>query len=114
MHELSVAQNIIDIVRENVPDSDYANVNKILLEVGEFSGIVADSLLYCFDIIKSDTEFFNAKMEINIIPFVLFCNACKTETANNSGIRLCVKCGGNDTQIISGTDMKIIEVEVNS
>jgi hydrogenase nickel incorporation protein HypA/HybF len=114
MHELSVAQNIIDIVRENVPGTDYSNVNKILLEVGEFSGVVADSLLYCFDIIKSDTEFFNAEMKIKKIPFVLYCNACKTETSNTAGIRLCEKCGGYDTQIISGTDMKIIEVEVNS
>jgi hydrogenase nickel incorporation protein HypA/HybF len=114
MHELSVAQNIIDIVRENVPGSDYRHVNNILLEVGEFSGIVADSLLYCFDVIKTDTEFVNAKMEIKKIPFVLYCISCKTKTSNNSGIRLCGNCGGYDTKIISGTDMKIIEVEVNS
>ncbi|MBI5404106.1 MAG: hydrogenase maturation nickel metallochaperone HypA [Ignavibacteriae bacterium] len=114
MHELSVAQNIIDIVKENVPDTDYKHVNKILLEVGEFSGIVADSLLYCFDVIKSDTDFLNTKMEIKKIPFILFCNSCKTETTNNAGIRMCNICGGYDTKIISGIDMKIIEVEVNT
>lgn len=114
MHELSVAQNIIDIVRENVSEPDYGRVNKILIEVGEFSGIVAESLEYCFDVIKTETEFINAKMEIKKIPFRLFCNSCKTETSNNSGIRLCSNCGRNDTKIISGTDMKIIEVEVKT
>lgn len=114
MHELSVAQNIIEIIRENVPRSDYDNVKRILLEVGEFSGIVADSLQFCFDIIKTDTEFKNAIVQIKKIPFVLYCKNCKTETSNNSGIRLCSECGGSNTEIISGTEMKITEVEINS
>jgi hydrogenase nickel incorporation protein HypA/HybF len=114
MHELSVAQNIIDIVRENVPVPDYGKVNKILLEVGEFSGIVADSLNYCFDIIKSDTEFAGSGLEIKKIPFVLYCSLCKNESSNTAGIRICGKCGGSDTRIISGTDMKITEVQLNS
>jgi hydrogenase nickel incorporation protein HypA/HybF len=114
MHELSVAQNIIDIVKDNVPVNNYTNVKKVLLEVGEFSGIVADSLLFCFDAIKLETPFKNAEMEIRNIPFKLFCNSCKSETTNTFGIRLCDKCKGYDTNIISGTDMKIIEVELDS
>ena len=114
MHELSVAQNIIDIVKENVPEKDYVNVKSVLLEVGEYSGIISDSLQFCFDAIKLETPFQNAKMEIKNIPFILFCNKCKTKTTNTLGIRLCEKCGGFDTKIISGTDLRIIEVELNS
>lgn len=114
MHELSVAENIIDIVKENVPVRDYGNVKKIILEIGDYSGIVSDSLLFCFDAVKLETPFVNAGMEIKNIPFKLFCNTCKTETTNSFGIRMCDKCKGFDTNIISGTDMKIIEVELDS
>jgi hydrogenase nickel incorporation protein HypA/HybF len=113
MHELSVAQNIIEIVKENIPENELGNVKTIFLEVGEFSGIVSDSLQYCFDVIKSDTPLGNSKMEIKKIPFVLYCNKCKSETTNNMGIRLCEKCGGYDTKIISGTDMQITNVEID-
>jgi len=114
MHELSVAQNIIGIVKENVPEKDYDKVKTILLEVGEFSGIIADSLLFCFDVIKPDTPFCNVEMKIKNIQFVLYCNLCKEETSNTMGIRLCGKCSGFDTTIMSGTDMKITEIELNS
>jgi hydrogenase nickel incorporation protein HypA/HybF len=114
MHELSIAQNIIEIVKENVPEKDLCKVITIFLEVGDFSGIVSDSLLYCFDVIKSDTQLGNAKMEIKKIPFILFCNDCKSETTNNMGIRFCEKCSSNNTKIISGTDMQIIKVELES
>jgi hydrogenase nickel incorporation protein HypA/HybF len=113
MHELSVAQNIIEIVKENIPEEDLENVKTIFLEVGEFSGIVSDSLKYCFDVIKSDTPLENSKMEIKKIPFILFCNECKSETTNNMGIRLCEKCGEYNTKILSGTDMQIIKVEID-
>lgn len=114
MHELSVAQNIIEIVKENVPEKDLRNVKTISLEVGEFSGIIPDSLEYCFDVIKADASLGNSKMEIKKIPFVLFCDDCKSETTNNMGIRFCEKCNSSNTRIISGTDMQIINVELES
>ena len=114
MHELSVAQNIIEIVKDNVPECDYGKVKSVYLEIGEISGIVVDSLQFCFDAIKLDTPFQNTAMLIKNIPFVLYCNFCKTETTNTLGTRSCAKCGGFDTSIISGTEMKITEVEINS
>lgn len=112
MHELSVAQNIVEIVKDYVPEKDLCKVNSVYLEVGDFSGIVSDSLLFCFDVIKTDTPLKNAKIEIEKIPFILFCNDCKSETTNNMGIRLCDICGSYNTNIISGTDMRITRVEL--
>ena len=114
MHELSVAQNIVEIVKENVPEKDYENVKTIILEIGEISGIVADSLQFCFDVIKFETPFQNSEMKIINIPFKLYCNLCKSETTSALGIRTCSKCGRLDTIIISGTEMRITEVELNS
>lgn len=114
MHELSVAQNIIAIVKENVSQKDLPEVKNIFLDVGDFSGVVSESLQYCFDVIKTDTPLKNSEMKIRKIPFVLFCNECKSETTNNMGIRFCEKCGSNNTNIISGTDMQITAVELNT
>jgi hydrogenase nickel incorporation protein HypA/HybF len=114
MHELSISQNIIEILKENVPEEDYGNVKMVILEIGELSGIVADSLQFCFDVIKIETPFQNAEMKITNISFKLYCNTCKSETTNAMGIRLCGKCGGSDTNIVSGTEMRIAEVELNS
>jgi hydrogenase nickel incorporation protein HypA/HybF len=113
MHELSISQNIIEIIKENVTENELSKVNKVIIEIGEVSGILPDSLIFCFDIMKLDTPFSSAKMEIKNIPFVVLCNKCKTETKNTTGIRICEKCGNTDTEIISGTEMKITEIELN-
>jgi hydrogenase nickel incorporation protein HypA/HybF len=114
MHELSVAQNIIDIVKENVPSDELSNVKSILIDVGEMSGVVADSLEFCFDVVKLETPLQNSRIEIKKIPFILFCNSCNKDTSNTMGIRMCEYCGGFDTKIISGTEMNVTEVELNS
>ena len=113
MHELSVALNIIEIVKENVPENNLGDVKKILLDIGEFSGIVVESLQFSFDISKQESPIQNANLKINKIPFKIFCNKCKIETSNAFGICSCEKCGSFDTINISGTEMKITEIELN-
>jgi Zn finger protein HypA/HybF involved in hydrogenase expression len=44
MHELSIAQDILDIVFTNVPPDDYEDVTKIKVKIGEISGVIPDSL----------------------------------------------------------------------
>ena len=112
MHELSIAQSILEIIKENVNSEDTGKVRKILLEIGDMSGIVSDSLNFCFDAVKLESPFENSTLEIINIPFVLFCRNCNQNTTNNYGLRLCEKCGGFDTEIISGTEMKIKEIEL--
>jgi hydrogenase nickel incorporation protein HypA/HybF len=112
MHELSIAENIIEIIKENVPEKELCDIKNILLEVGDMSGIVSESLQFCFDVIKSETPFKNAEMKIKKIPFVLFCNDCKKESTNSIGIKLCQNCGSTNTKVISGDEMKVIEVEL--
>jgi len=114
MHELSIAGNILEIIRDNVPKDKLCEVKTVRVELGEVSGVVSDSLQFCFDVIKLESPFPNANIEIKKIPFILFCNNCKLETTNTLGIRMCDGCKGFDTEIISGTEMRVTEVDLDS
>lgn len=113
MHELSIAQNIVEIAIDSVPDKDRNKIERIMLEIGDMSGIVSDSLQFCFDVIKKDTPLKNTEMIIKKIPFLIFCNSCKAETTNEFGIRSCGICNEFNTRVISGTEMKITGLELN-
>ncbi len=76
------------------------------------SGIVAESLEFCFTAITSETVLSNSKLQIEKAPFVLFCNNCNAETSNDIGIRMCSNCGSYDTTVKSGTEMNVTEVEL--
>jgi hydrogenase nickel incorporation protein HypA/HybF len=112
MHELAIAQNIVDIIKRNVSENELSNVDSIKLKIGEMAGVVTDSLEFGFQAITSGTELELAKLTIEKIPFVFKCNACGKESTNEYGITVCPECNGTDTNIISGLEMQIVEVEL--
>jgi len=114
MHELSIAQDILDIVFSNVPADEYENVAEIKVKIGEMAGVVPESLEFCFKAIASETQLANATLIIDKIPFILKCNSCNITSSNEMGIRICPDCGSSDTRIISGTELEVTEVELRT
>jgi hydrogenase nickel incorporation protein HypA/HybF len=114
MHELSIANDILTIIRQNVPQEELNNVENINVRIGDMSGVVAESLEFCFQAIISETELNKAKLVIEKIPFVVKCNSCGSETTNEFGIRVCTNCNGTDTEVISGLEMQVTDVELKN
>ncbi len=49
MHELSVAQNIIEIIQQSVPRSEWNQVTAVRIKIGAVAGIVPDSLKFSLE-----------------------------------------------------------------
>jgi len=113
MHELSIAQNILEIVKLNVPSNELSEVKSVKLRIGEFGGVVPESLEFCFQAITSGTELEGSVLDIERIPFVVECKSCGETSTNNYGISVCQKCKGIDTKIISGMEMQVVEIELS-
>jgi hydrogenase nickel incorporation protein HypA/HybF len=112
MHELSIANDILTIIRQNVPQEELSNIENVKVKIGDMSGVVAESLEFCFQVIISDTELDKSKLAIEKIPFVVKCNSCGSESTNEYGIRICSNCNSTDTTVISGLEMQVMEVEL--
>jgi hydrogenase nickel incorporation protein HypA/HybF len=113
MHELSIAQSIVDLVTQYVPDKRSGVVRSARVKVGRQSGVVVDSLEFCFAAITKDTDLDGVLLEIESIPFVVWCNDCSTSFQNDEGTILCPQCGGGNTRVTSGTELQLVEIEVN-
>jgi hydrogenase nickel incorporation protein HypA/HybF len=50
MHELTIAQNIIATVSEAARVNGIDRVRSVTVEIGPLSGVVEESLLFCFPI----------------------------------------------------------------
>ena len=51
MHELSLAQSILDVVARAVPPERRACVRAVRVRVGAAAGVLVESLAFCFDAI---------------------------------------------------------------
>lgn len=110
MHELSLAHNLVEIIQQNVESNQLCNVKEIRLKIGEFSGVVVDSLIFSYNIITENTELSKSKLIIEEIPFKLKCNDCGNITANQFGFRECSNCNSFNTEILSGEEMNLSEI----
>lgn len=112
MHELSLARDIIDTVKQTLSPDDLPALRKIVLEIGAYSGVVSDSLNFSFDAIKAGTELEQSELEIINIPFILNCRQCNEETEPEFPVMMCENCGSSDTVVISGDELKIKELKI--
>lgn len=112
MHELSIAQSILDIVRSHVSASDLKDVRSVRVKVGEMSGVVPDSLEFSFSALVADTDLHSATLAMELIPFQIRCSTCQRVSKTEFGIVLCPVCGGTETTVVSGTELQVLDIEL--
>jgi hydrogenase nickel incorporation protein HypA/HybF len=110
MHEMSIAKNIIEIIKESVEEKDLISIEKVVLKVGELSGVVPDSLQFSLEAISSGTELEKVEYKMTKIPFVIKCKICNQESNNESGIIKCPVCGSKETEVVSGNELLVSEI----
>ena len=112
MHELGIAQNIFQIVRQSVPADQAADVRSVRMRVGQLSGVVPDSLSFCFTVIVSDTAMRQASLEIEQVPVVSQCRDCKRHFGMDEWGFSCPSCKSTNLELISGRELEVVEIEL--
>ena len=108
MHELAIAESVVETVTQRLPS---AKVTCVFLEVGALSGVVPDSIRFCFDLATEGTGLAGARLEITEPPARCRCRACGAEFQPDSPVVLC-PCGSPDVAVLSGEQLKIVSVQV--
>ena len=111
MHELSIAQSIIDIVDETLNGED----NKLLevsVEIGELVAVVPDSLEFCYNVITENTKYAGSKLDIKILPLTSKCKNCKKEFQIVKFTFVCPHCDSSELDVLQGQELRISHLEV--
>ena len=112
MHELSIAESILQKVKAESVRHPGAHFTRVGVRIGEVSGIDGDALSFGFEMLVKDTEWQPLELEIESCPRVQRCTSCKHEfTAVNSDTG-CPQCGEQFTLCIGGDELDISFIEV--
>lgn len=115
MHELAIAQSIADAVTAKANECKAARVKSVRLKVGEASGVVTDSLTFCFEMLASlDPLLEGARLVIDITPHRARCQRCEQEFAVADFIARCPTCGEWSTEIVSGVELQILDMQIEN
>lgn len=112
MHELSIAQNIIQIVNSSVEQDKLGLVDKVNLKVGLLSNVLINSLEFSYNSIIENTPLKNSRLDIEVIPIKISCNDCSAITITNDFIFSCPECKSSAINVIGGNEMIISSIQL--
>ncbi len=107
MHELSITQSVVDVVTRRMGD---AKIRRVRLEVGRLSGLVPDSVRFCFEMVAAGTTCEGAVVEIDEPCGHARCRTCGSAFETGDILPLC-GCGSADIAVEGGRELRIREVE---
>lgn len=115
MHELSIAQSIIEGAAEEAESHPGSHIAAVHLQVGRLSGVVKEALLFSYELACEGTPLEGSKLEIEEIAAVIFCLHCNAERTLESIQHFrCPVCKTPSTEVLRGRELLIVALEVEN
>ncbi|MCX7727185.1 MAG: hydrogenase maturation nickel metallochaperone HypA [Chitinispirillaceae bacterium] len=111
MHELSIAEELINIINQTAKANKLSRVAKVKLRIGEMRGIVPESLVFAFEVIGKGSVAEGTAIDIVTIKTKALCNKCKKEFEVEDYNFICPVCGSMDVVVIEGKELIIDSLE---
>jgi hydrogenase nickel incorporation protein HypA/HybF len=112
MHELSIAYNLVSAANAAAEAANVNTVTTVNLQLGVMSGVVPEALLFSYDIATDGTRLAGSTLSIEMLPVVVFCDACGSERElENIQSFCCPVCQKPTGDIRQGREIELISLE---
>ena len=112
MHEVSIAEEIKDIVREKLKEHKAKKVTKIGLIIGEMTSIVPDALTFAFESVGRGTPMEHAEINMEHVKLKAKCTNCSKQFKVKDFEYVCSFCGSTRVKVTQGKEMIIKTIEM--
>jgi len=121
MHELSLTQNLVNIILKHAETNKASQVMRVSLKIGELRDIADEWMQRYFDYISRGTIAEGATLKIERSPIIFRCQCGETFSMNidtfrdafkESGNMACPFCGGEKIVLDRGQEFYILGIEV--
>lgn len=112
MHEIGIIKAVLKTIEGVMKAKHLTRVERIVLQVGELSGVVPRYMQACFSAAVSKTLFQDTKLELDIVPGIARCKCCGLEFNGLGADFTCPDCGNrHKIERISGFELMIKEIQ---
>jgi hydrogenase nickel incorporation protein HypA/HybF len=112
MHELSIAQSIVDSARTHAAGHQGRRVLRIGVRVGAISGVAVEALEFCFEMTVRGTDMEGAGLDLERVPVRYRCQGCAHEFQPADFEAACPACGGGAASMIAGDELALSYLEL--
>lgn len=112
MHEMSLAEGIIQLIDDSAVKNHFTRVKMVWLEIGQLAGVEPEAMRFCFDAVARGSIAEGAALEIIETPGQGRCGDCKQTVAVAARFEPCPLCGSYGVEVTGGAEMRVKELEV--
>ncbi len=112
MHEMSLAEGVLQIIEDSAKTQNFSRVKTVWLEIGQLAGVEIEAMKFCFDAVVRDSIAENAKLEIIETPGQAWCLQCAGTVQVQALFDVCPRCGSPQLQVTGGNEMRVKELDV--
>jgi hydrogenase nickel incorporation protein HypA/HybF len=110
MHEMAIAESMLEIVAATAQDNAAARVATIWLELGALAQVETEALVFCFDAVARGSVAEGARLEIVTRPGAAWCMPCGGRVELSRRGDPCPQCGSYQLQVVGGDEMRVKEI----
>ena len=112
MHEISLLENVREILLDHAQTQNFSTIKKITLEIGKLSCVEPDALRFGFDVVMKDSLAEQAELILTEIEGMGICDKCKKQVIMETLYDPCIACGNPFVTVTQGSEMKIKDLIV--
>ena len=112
MHEMGIADSVLEAVRHESGLRSGAHVVKVGLRIGELAAVDPESLRFCFEALVSGTDLDPLALEIEICPRRYRCPLCEEFFRGGEFPVACPKCGSGEVKAAGGDELEFAFMEI--
>ena len=113
MHEMGIAMQVVEIATAAIPEGMGGNrVERVNLTVGKLSGVVPDSLRFCYDVVVRDTALAGSTLDIREVPVTAACGDCGHRWTADRPEFHCPRCAGPSVRILTGRELEVVSIDI--
>ena len=117
MHEIGIAQSLFKLINKKAAESNAKKVIGVTVSVGRFSAVEPDLLHEAFRVLKKEAAeneiAKDASLQIQIVPLKILCPDCGCTCEIDELNMICSECHSSDTQVLSGQDIMLTNMELS-
>lgn len=112
MHEMALAQSIVEIVRDQAHKGSFTCVRAVKVSIGALSYVDPHALEFGFEIVARGTIAEGAVLQIDCPAGSARCTACHKVFSVSAHGEPCPGCGQYAWLVVGGDEMRVVELEV--
>ncbi|MCX7627620.1 MAG: hydrogenase maturation nickel metallochaperone HypA [Methylophilaceae bacterium] len=112
MHELSLAEHVLQLMEEAAARQGFSRVRGVWLEIGQLAAVEVEALRFAFESVARGSLADGAALHVIELPGQGWCARCAATVHVGEQPAACPRCGSPGVQILGGTEMRVKELEV--